>query len=59
VIVSIGVEKLNNTNNNDSPKKKKNIQNESNIYDVSLEVSAVNWYLCLYNLYQLPCPVLI
>ena len=46
VIVSIGVEQLNRTKSSDSPKKKKNIQKDTSIQEVNLEVSAVNWYLC-------------
>jgi len=41
-IVSIGVEKLNNTSNRDSPKKKKNTQKDISMYEVSLDVRAVN-----------------
>ena len=45
VMVSIGVEQLKSINNRDSPKKKKNIQKDNNMQEVSLEVNAVNWYL--------------
>jgi hypothetical protein len=51
-IVSIGVEKLNRTNKSDSPKKKKNIQNDNRKYEVNLDVNDVNWYLCLKDLYH-------
>jgi len=40
-IVSTGVEKLNVSNSNISPKKKKNTQNENKKYDVDREVIVV------------------
>lgn len=46
-IVSIGVVKLKSISNNDSPKKKKNTQKDTNMYEVNRDVKAVNWYLCL------------
>lgn len=51
-IVSIGVEQLKSTKSSDSPKKKKNTQKVMSMYDVNLEVSAVNWYLCKQDRYR-------
>jgi len=40
-IESMGVIKLNKTKNKNSPKKKKNIQNKNNKYEVALDVIIV------------------